>query len=47
MAGDILGIIRNFLPMIIIAIIYFAHKLVKKTHIVKLKDIQLDPPSKS
>ena len=42
-SGDILGVIRNFTPLFILAIIYIAHKLIKRTHFVKLEEIDLTP----
>ncbi|AQM41959.1 MULTISPECIES: amino acid permease [Staphylococcus] len=41
LAGDISVLIRNLSPMIILAIIYFVHKLLRQTKIVKLEDIDL------
>ncbi|MEX5651492.1 amino acid permease [Staphylococcus cohnii species complex 1658] len=41
LAGDISVLIRNLSPMIILAIIYFVHKLLRQTKIVKLGDIDL------
>ena len=41
LAGDINVLIRNLSPMIILAIIYFVHKLLRQTKIVKLEDIDL------
>lgn len=42
-SGDILGVIRNFTPLFILAIIYIVHKLIKRTHFVKLEEIDLTP----
>ncbi|MDU1612543.1 MAG: amino acid permease [Staphylococcus epidermidis] len=42
-SGDILGVIRNFTPLFILAIIYITHKLIKRTHFVKLEEIDLTP----
>lgn len=41
LAGDISVLIRNLSPIIILAIIYFVHKLLRQTKIVKLEDIDL------
>lgn len=41
MAGDFGTLFRNIFPMIILAIIYFAHKYFKKTKIVKLEELDL------
>lgn len=39
--GDFLSVLRNFAPIIILAIIYFVHKLLKRTHFVKLEEMDL------
>lgn len=41
MSGDISGVIVNFVPLIVLTIIFFIHKFVKKTHFVKLEDMDL------
>ena len=41
LSGDMSVLIRNLSPMVILAIIYFVHKLIRQTKIVKLKDIDL------
>lgn len=41
LAGDIGALIRNLLPMVILALIYFIHKYIRKTKIVKLEEIDL------
>ncbi|MGO3497116.1 MAG: amino acid permease, partial [Staphylococcus equorum] len=40
-AGDFGALFRNIFPMIILAIIYFAHKYFNKTKIVKLEELDL------
>ncbi|MCG7339557.1 amino acid permease [Staphylococcus sp. ACRSN] len=41
-SGDYVSVIRNIAPIIILAIVYFTHKLVRKSKIVKLEHIKLD-----
>src|SRR5699024_7915305 len=41
MAGNFGAVFRNVFPMIILAIIYFGHKFINKTKIVKLEDMDL------
>lgn len=41
--GDLLSVLRNFAPIIILSIIYFVHKLIKRTHFVKLEEMDLTP----
>ena len=41
-AGDYVALLRNILPIIILALVYLTHKFIKKTKVVKLKDINLD-----
>ena len=41
--NDWLSVFRNFLPLIILAIIYFVHKMIHKTKFVKLETINLKP----
>ncbi|EHJ07461.1 amino acid permease [Staphylococcus simiae] len=41
--GDWISVLRNFMPIIILAIIYFVHKLIHKTKFVKLETIDLTP----
>ncbi|MBO1199636.1 amino acid permease [Staphylococcus simiae] len=41
--GDWISVFRNFIPLIILAIIYFVHKLIHKTKFVKLETIDLTP----
>ncbi|MCU5745596.1 amino acid permease [Staphylococcus sp. SQ8-PEA] len=43
LVGDMTSLVRNVLPIAIIAVVYFTHKVLCKTKIVKLKDINLDP----
>lgn len=38
-----LSVLRNFIPIIILAFIYFVHKLIHKTKFVKLETIDLTP----
>ncbi|PWG67761.1 gamma-aminobutyrate permease, partial [Enterobacter mori] len=40
-SGDFLAVLRNISPIIILAIIYFAHKVVRKTKIIKLEEMDL------
>ena len=42
-SGDFLSVLRNFMPIIILAIIYFVHKVIKRTHFVKLEAMDLTP----
>ena len=41
MAGQFSGVFINFLPLIVLAIIFFIHKLIRKTKYVKLEDMDL------
>ncbi|MEJ7304475.1 gamma-aminobutyrate permease, partial [Staphylococcus caprae] len=36
-SGDWISVIRNFTPILILAIIFFVHKMIKKTKFVKLE----------
>ncbi|HBP2846595.1 TPA: gamma-aminobutyrate permease, partial [Staphylococcus aureus] len=38
-----LNAFKNFLPLIILALIYFIHKIIHKTKFVKLETINLKP----
>ncbi|WP_341636355.1 amino acid permease [Staphylococcus casei] len=40
-SGDFLAVLRNISPIIILAIIYFAHKIVRKTKVIKLEEMDL------
>ena len=40
-SGDWVSVIRNFTPLIILAIIFIVHKLIKKTKFVKLENMDL------
>lgn len=42
MAGDYGSVIRNIAPIIILAIVYLSHKVIRKTKIVKLEDVELN-----
>ena len=40
-SGDWISVIRNFTPILILAIIFFVHKMIKKTKFVKLEEMDL------
>ncbi|HBY82699.1 amino acid permease [Staphylococcus sp.] len=40
-SGDWISVIRNFAPILILAIIFFVHKMIKKTKFVKLEEMDL------
>ncbi|MBT2769351.1 amino acid permease [Staphylococcus warneri] len=40
-SGDWISVIRNFTPILILAIIFFVHKMIKKTKFVKLNEMDL------
>ncbi|MBU7216340.1 amino acid permease [Staphylococcus gallinarum] len=42
MAGDYGSVIRNIAPIIILAIVYLSHKVIRKTKIVKLEAVELN-----